>query len=79
MKPVLSSFFVLFDMTELGVEPEDEYKYVLHYRAYLRLYAKQRIRTKLNARCSVIELSYHSDSCAAVQRDDKGYFRALAR
>lgn len=38
MKPVLSSFFVLFDMTEFGVEPEHEY--VLHYRVHLRHYMK---------------------------------------
>ncbi len=75
MKLVLSSLFVYLVCLILKLNLN------LTFTIAFTLDLTQSIRTRTvrNASCKVIELSYRSDSCVAVQRDDKGYFRTLAR
>ncbi len=73
MKPVLSSLFVYLVCLILKLN--------LSFTIAFTLDLTQNIRTGTvrNASCRVTELSYRLDSCVAVQRDDKGYFRTLTR
>ncbi len=60
---------------ELGVELE----HVCYHRVPRRPYTKHTDTDRTVCGCRVIEQSYRSGSHAAVQRDDKGNFRTLAR